>query len=57
LKSIISEKIKHFPWLTRHMANHYIATHPGGQHIGTVVVTNSNNETVVSGLTDSSPVV
>jgi hypothetical protein len=56
LKSIISEQIKHFPWLMRHMANHYIATHPDGQRFGTVVVTNSNNETVVSGLTYSSPV-
>jgi hypothetical protein len=56
LKSIISEHIKHFPWLTRHMVNHYIATHPYGQRICTVVVTNSKNETVVSGLTDPSPV-
>jgi hypothetical protein len=31
LKSIISEQIKHFPWLMRHMVNHYIATHPDGQ--------------------------
>jgi hypothetical protein len=54
LKLIISEQIKHFPWLTRHMVNHYIATHPDSQQIGTFVVTNSNNETVVSGLTDSS---
>jgi hypothetical protein len=38
------------------MVNHYIATHPDGQRIGTVVVTNINNETVVSGLTDSLPV-
>jgi hypothetical protein len=53
LRMIISEQLKHFPWLTRHMVNHYIATHPDVQPIGTVVVT--NNETVVSGLTDSSP--
>jgi hypothetical protein len=46
LKSIISEQIKHFPWLTRHMMNHYIVTHPDSQRIGTVVVTKSNNETV-----------
>jgi hypothetical protein len=54
LKMIISKQLKYFPWLTRHMVNHYIATHPDVQPIGTVVVT--NNETVVSGLTDSSPV-
>jgi hypothetical protein len=56
MKTISSEQIKHLPWLTRHMVNHYIATHPDGQRIGTVVVTNINNETVVSGLTDSLPV-
>jgi hypothetical protein len=38
------------------MVNHYIATHSDIQRICTVVVTNINNETVVSGLTDSSPV-
>jgi hypothetical protein len=57
LTPIFSEQIKHFSWLTRYMMNHYIATHPDGKQIGTVVVTNSNNETVVSGLTDSSPFV
>jgi hypothetical protein len=36
------------------MVNHYIATHPDVQLIGTVVVT--NNEEVVSGLTDLLPV-
>jgi hypothetical protein len=56
IKSIISKHIKHFPWLTRHMVNHYIATHPDGQPIGRVIVTHTNNHTVVSGLTDSSPV-
>jgi uncharacterized protein YbaA (DUF1428 family) len=38
------------------MVNNYIATHPDGQRIGTAVVNNSNNETVFSGLTYSSPV-
>jgi CO dehydrogenase nickel-insertion accessory protein CooC1 len=38
------------------MVNHYIATHPYDQPIGTVILTNTNNETVVSGLTYSSPV-
>jgi hypothetical protein len=56
LKTIISEQIKHFPWLMRHVVNHYIATHPDDQPIGTVILTNTNNETVVSGLADSSPV-
>jgi hypothetical protein len=51
---IISEQLKHFLWLTRHVVNHYIATHPDVQPIGTVVVT--NHEKVVSGLTYSSPV-
>jgi hypothetical protein len=53
--SIISEHVKHFPW-TMHMVNHYIATHPDGQPIGTVIVTRPNNQTVVSGLMDSSHV-
>jgi hypothetical protein len=57
LKMIISKQIKHFPWLTRHMVNHYIATRPDDEPIGTVVLTNTNNETVVSGLIDSSTVV
>jgi hypothetical protein len=56
LKLIISKHIHHFLWLTRHIVNHYIATHPDGQPIGTVIVTNSNNQTVVLGLTDSLPV-
>jgi hypothetical protein len=56
LKLIISEHIHHFPWLTRHMVNHYIATHPDGEPIGTVNQTNSNNQTVMSGLTDLSPI-
>jgi hypothetical protein len=56
LKFIISEHVRHFPWLTRHMVNHYIATHPDGEPIDTVIQTNSNKKTVVSGLTDSSPI-
>jgi hypothetical protein len=52
LKLISSEHIHHFLWLARHMVNHYIATHPDGEPIGTVVQTNSNNQTVISGLTD-----
>jgi hypothetical protein len=36
--------------------NHYIATHPDVEPIGTVIQTNSNNQTVVSGLTDSSTI-
>jgi hypothetical protein len=56
LQLIISEHIHHFPWITRHMVNHYIATHPDGEPIGTVVQTNSNNQTVVSGLNDLSPI-
>jgi hypothetical protein len=38
------------------MVNHYIATHPDDQPIGTVILTNTNTKTVVSGLTYSSPV-
>jgi hypothetical protein len=56
LNTINSKQIKHFPWLTRHMVNHYIATHPDGKPIGTVIMANTSNEAVVSGLTDSSPV-
>jgi hypothetical protein len=56
LKAIFSEQLKHFLWLTRHMMNHYIATRPDGQPIGTFIVTRINNETVVPGLTDSPPV-
>jgi hypothetical protein len=56
LTLIISEHIHHLPWLTSHVVNHYIATHPDGESIGTVIQTKSNNQTVVSGLTDSSPI-
>jgi hypothetical protein len=56
LKSIISEHIHHFQWITRYMVNHYIATHPDGQPIGTVVMDNINNQTVMSGLTALSPI-
>jgi hypothetical protein len=42
-KLIISEHIHHFPWLTRHMVNHYIATHPDGEPIGTFIQTNKLN--------------
>jgi hypothetical protein len=51
LESIISEHIHQFPWLARQMVNHYIATHPGGQPISTVILANSNNQKVMSGLT------
>jgi hypothetical protein len=53
LKSISSEHIHHFPCITRHMVNHYITNHPDGEPIGTVIQTNSSNQTSVSGLTDS----
>jgi hypothetical protein len=43
LKLIISEHIHHFQWPTRHMVNHYIATRPDVELIGTVIKTNSNN--------------
>jgi hypothetical protein len=56
LKLIISDHIHHFPWLTRHIVNHYIATHQDGEPIGTVIQTNSNNQTFVSGLNDTSPI-
>jgi hypothetical protein len=56
LKLIISKLIHHFLWLTRHMVNHYIATHPDGEPIGIFIQTNSNNQTVMSSLTDSSPI-
>jgi hypothetical protein len=39
-----------------HTVNHYIATHPDDQPIGTFVLTNTNKEKVVSGLPYSSPV-
>jgi hypothetical protein len=38
------------------MVNHYIETHPDVQRIGMVVFTNSNNQIVVSSLTDFLPV-
>jgi hypothetical protein len=39
------------------MVNHYIANHLDAEPIDTVIQTNSNNQTVTSGLTDSSPIV
>jgi hypothetical protein len=38
------------------MVNHYIATHPDDEPIGTVILTDTKNVTLVSGLTDSPPV-
>jgi hypothetical protein len=56
LKGLIEEHIRHFPWLTRNMLNHYIITYTNDNIMPLEIVTGTNNYTVVSGLTGASPI-
>jgi hypothetical protein len=56
LKGLIEEHVQHFPWLTWNMADHYIVTYTDDNLAPLEIDTNINNQTVVSGLTDASPV-
>jgi hypothetical protein len=56
LKGLIEEHIRHFTWLTRNMVSHYIITFIDKNIVPLVIATFTKNQTVVSGLTDASPV-
>jgi hypothetical protein len=56
LKGLIEEHLQHFPWLTRNMVDHYIATYTDDNLVHLEIDTSINNQTVVSGFTDASPV-
>jgi hypothetical protein len=56
LKGLIEEHLQHFPWLTRNMVDHYIVTYTDDNLVPLEIYTSINNQTVVSYLTDASPV-
>jgi hypothetical protein len=56
LKGLIEEHVQHFPWLTRNMVDHYIFTYTDDNIVPLEIDTSINTQTVVSGLTDASPV-
>jgi hypothetical protein len=56
LKGLIEEHVQHFPWLTWNMVDHYIVTYTDDNIVPLEIDTSINNQTVVSGLTDASPV-
>jgi hypothetical protein len=56
LKGLIEEHVQHFPWITRNMVDHYIVTYTDDNIMPLEIDTSIKNQTVVSGLTDASPV-
>jgi hypothetical protein len=56
LKGLIEEHVQHFPWLTRNTVDHYIVTYRDDNIVPLEIDTSINNQTVVSGLNDTSPV-
>jgi hypothetical protein len=56
LKELVQDHIIHFPWLTRNMVSHYMINYTDDNLVPLEIVTGMNNQTVVSGLTDVSPV-
>jgi hypothetical protein len=59
LKGLIEEHVHHFPWLTWNMVDYYIVTYTYDNLVPLDIDTSINNQTavsVVSGLTDASPV-
>jgi hypothetical protein len=54
LKDLMNEHIKQYPWLTRSMMNHYTSTYLEEDNLPMVIDT--HHQTVVAGITDSSPV-
>jgi hypothetical protein len=56
LKELVQEHMINFPWLTRNMVSHYIINYTDDNLVPLEIVTGMNNQTVVSGLTDASPV-
>jgi hypothetical protein len=56
LKELVQEHIIHFPWLTQNMVSHYMINYTDDNIVPLDIVTGMNNQKVVSGLTDASPV-
>jgi hypothetical protein len=54
LKKLVREHMIHFPWLTRNMVSHYMINYNDDNRVPLEIFT-MNNQTVVSGLTDASP--
>jgi hypothetical protein len=56
LKELVQEHMIYFPWLTWNMVSHYMINYTDDNLVPLEIVTDMNNQTVVSGLTDASPV-
>jgi hypothetical protein len=56
LKELVQEHMIHFYWLTRNMVSHYMINYTDDNLVPLEIVTGMNNQTVVSGLTDASPI-
>jgi hypothetical protein len=56
LKGLIEEHVQHFPLLTRNFVDHNIVTYTDDNLVPLEIDTSINNQTVVSFLTDASPV-
>jgi hypothetical protein len=56
LKELVQDNMIHSPWLTRNMVSHYIINYTDNNLVPLEIVTGMNNQTVVSGLTDASPI-
>jgi hypothetical protein len=56
LKELVQEHMIHFPWLTWNMVSHYMINYTDDNIVPLEIVNGMNNQTVVSGLTDASPV-
>jgi hypothetical protein len=56
LKELVQEQIIHFLCLTRNMVSHYMINYTDDNIMPLEIVTGTNNQAVVSGLTDAPPV-
>jgi hypothetical protein len=56
LKELVQEHMIHFLWHTRNMVIHYMINHTDDNPVPLEIITGMNNQTLVSGLTDASPV-
>jgi hypothetical protein len=56
LKEVVQGHIIHLPWLTRNMVIHYLINYNDDNLVPLEIVTGTKNHTVMSGLTDASPV-
>jgi hypothetical protein len=56
LKGLVQEHMIYFPWLARNMVSHYMINYTDDNLLPLEIITGTNNQTVVSGLTAASPV-